>query len=197
MKKKGVAGIAIVLGIVTVVLVTYVIPRWQYDQLLAECKDVQEGNGIEGAAIYDSTISGIHPVMLLNKAGVEIDWSDEIQEPWRIEIVETEWNNLFEESWQAKSISEVQLVGYFDLDYTLRSIIPYDDGYELHRIIYHIEISLYEAKTGNLVNHNTFVGEGPDPKIDWFRMFSRKIEYEGGTIPLEEAINWLESYIVT
>ena len=152
---------------------------------------MKDGNEIEGAAIYDSSAPGPHPIMMLHSNGEEINWS-EIPETWQIDNMMEKWNSRFDESWKAKSISEVQLVGFIDIDYAVRSIIPYDDGYELHRITYFIDISLYEALTANLVDEISFLGTDPPRKIDQFIMFTSKIKYEGGSIPMDEALNWLE-----
>jgi uncharacterized protein YjbI with pentapeptide repeats len=114
------------------------------DQILAELWQVCKGMGIENAAAYDSDL-GATSIVLITDMGERHPTTEYVPRNW----------------WPA-SVSNAELVACFDSPYRVaKGTCTYDDGTSWDRYSQRIDISIFIAHTGDLLEVITL--EGPAP----------------------------------
>jgi len=114
------------------------------DQILAELWQVCKGIGIENAAAYDSDL-GATSIVLITDVGERHPTTEYVPRNW----------------WPA-SVSNAELVACFDSPYRVaKGTCTYDDGTSWDRYSQRIDISIFIARTGDLLEKITL--EGPAP----------------------------------
>lgn len=128
---------------------------------------VCSGQGWQDAAPYNPTKPGIHPIIYYS-------------------------NHLLLQEWQTSMISLVELVVCDVITSKTVQTCYYTGGRIIWRDTRQLDLTLREAKTGNIVATKTFYSSYP-PSCPSTTYYSQTIV---GEINYEEINNWLKAYVV-
>ena len=125
------------------------IPTQSIGAIAYELNSVLQGHGVDAAAEYDPNKPGIHKIILITA----VDQSD--------------WNRSLLEAWRPIYVSETELVvvlqfNKVQIDYKGFIVRGYGKVY-VRRFRTDTEAWLRNAKTGDQIAYNLFVGQDPPP----------------------------------
>ena len=123
------------------------------------------GQGVPGAAVYDSDEPGPHPVMLMTTSGTAyVEKLEEVSLGGSNYYTLDDWNELLPYEWSPASINETELVVLigpeqeYNLGYQTYSVGPNITAYQ-----YEVDMELRESRTGQTLATYTFKGSDPRP----------------------------------
>jgi hypothetical protein len=153
----------------------------QANILVQNLSPVAAGKGVPQAAAYTMGV-GSHPFVFISSSGTAHRWSV--------------WGLVEPKAYQAKTVAETQLVAVVGEETsTFIEECLYTGGPSVIRYQKHLNVTLREAKTGNLVSEKTFSGSYP-PDCSKTERYKVTALY-GDPVSDGQVWNWLKSYVVT
>jgi hypothetical protein len=129
---------------------------------------VCSGQGWSGASSYNPLTTGIHPIIYYS-------------------------NSILPLQWQTSSPGLVELVACESRTYNNVQICFYTGGRTVSRYMIQVDVTIREAKTGNILAQKTFYSNSPDACPPTTYSWSSSIY---GTINYTDINNWLQNYVV-
>jgi hypothetical protein len=154
------------------------IPTQSIGAIAYELNSVLQGRGVEEAAEYDPSKPGIHKIIIITS------------------VEQTKWNKSLPEAWRPLFVSETELalVLQFNqvlLDYKGFTVRGYGRVY-VGRFRTDTEAWLRNAKTGEQIAYNMYVGAEPPPIPN---RITSSIDLTGPSVSSEELQYWLKDYV--
>lgn len=151
---------------------------FDYDGLSSVCGSESAGT-LEAADLSESPP---HPIVLLSEDGKKHEWNDNLSFDWKPESVSTTElvACIGEELAQKIQTCEYSVTGYGS---------PTSFVY---RYRYYLEVRLFSAYTGELIDEKTFQGTLPSLCPEY--IYSTYSEY-GSRVQLDEVEDWLSDYV--
>jgi hypothetical protein len=152
------------------------VPTQSIDVIVNHLKPVVEGTGVPEAAAYDPDKPGIHPVIFISP------------------IHQGLYDVSLPKTWIPVNIGQTELVAairFNDVLLETRNYIYRAIG-KVGRYRVDTEVSLREARTGNLIAATTFSGSVPPPFPGMLKAYTI---LKGATASPDIIVTWLKSYV--
>ncbi|MBI5935200.1 MAG: hypothetical protein HY867_15980 [Chloroflexi bacterium] len=154
------------------------IPTQSIGAIANEFSPVLQEHGVEAAAEYDPSKPGIHKIIIITS------------------VDQTDWNKSLPEAWRSVRVSETELVLVLQfnevlLDYKGFTVRGYGRVY-VGRFRTDTEAWLRNARTGDQIAYNLFVGQDPPPIPN--RITSNTV-LTGPSVSSEILQLWLKDFV--
>jgi len=154
------------------------IPTQSIGSIANALSSVLQGHGLEDAAEYDPTKPGIHKIIIITS------------------VEQTDWNKSLPEAWRPVRVSETELVAVIQftqvlLDYKGFNVRGYGRVY-IGRFRTDTEVWLRNARTGDEIAYNKYVGQDPPPIPN---RITSSIDLTGPSVSSEELQYWLKDFV--